>query len=138
VEPKELPLIGEVERTPEAVAYEKELAKRTAAYDAEVKKRYDAEVKKLRAADAIAAYLRGALDAKATSPRELRGFARQRDLNGYVLGRWREYLDAQVKKQSPVFAPLAALHAIPEKEFGAKAAAAVAGFGKPGQPPVHP
>ena len=37
IEPKELPLIGEVKRTPEVIAFEKELEKREAEYEAEIR-----------------------------------------------------------------------------------------------------
>jgi hypothetical protein len=130
VEPKELPLIGEVEQTPEVIAFEKEVAKRTREYDAEVKRRFDAEVRRLRTPQSIAAQIRGALDAKGIRAEELRGFARQRDLSSLVLERWRDYIGEQTKKRSPTFALLSALHAIPVNEFEAKAADVIAGFGK--------
>jgi hypothetical protein len=136
VEPKELPLIGDIERTPAVVAFEKEVAKRTAAYDAEVKRRFDAAVKKLRTPESIADHIRGAFESKKLRPDELRGFARQRDLSSFVLERWRDFIDEQVKQQSPVFALLAALHGISEKDFEAKAPGVVARFGQGAKKPV--
>ena len=136
VEPKELPLIGEVERTPEVIAFEKEVAKRTAAYEMEVKKRFDAAIKKLRTPESIAAHIRAAFESKRLRPDELRGFARQRDLSSFVLERWRDFIDEQVKKQSPMFSLLAALHEIPEKDFEAKATGVIDGFGKRARKPV--
>ncbi len=138
VEPKELPLIGEVERTPAVIAFDKELARRTALYDAEVKRRFDEAVKKLRTSESIADHIRGAFESKKLRPEELRGFARQRDLSSFILERWRDFIDDQVKKQSPIFALLAALQAIPEKDFDAKAPEVIARFGPNSKHPAPP
>ncbi|MBY0512578.1 MAG: DUF1553 domain-containing protein, partial [Gemmataceae bacterium] len=79
-------------------------------------------------------YLRGALDSKDRPADQLQNFARERDLSVFVLNRWKAFLAEQVKANSPVFAPLSALHAIPEAEFPAKAAAVL--DAKPVQPLV--
>ena len=63
-EPRELPLIEEVQRTPELIAFEKEVSKREAEYTAEVEKRYRAHLKKLRDPAVVAEYLRGALESR--------------------------------------------------------------------------
>ena len=60
-EPKELPLIEEVKRTPEVIAFEKEVEKREAEYAAEIEKRYAANLKKLREPAVVADYIRAAL-----------------------------------------------------------------------------
>jgi len=122
VEPKQLPLLSE-QRTPEQQAYERELAKKEAEVDAEKVRRFEAALAKLRTPDALGDYLRAALDARGKSPEQVQAFARERDLNGFVLGRWRPYLTEQLKADNPVLAPLAALHAIPEADLAAKAAA---------------
>jgi hypothetical protein len=137
-EPRDLPLIGEVPHTPEVEAFQKELAKREGEYKAELTRRYEKAVAKLRTADGIADYTRAVLDAKGQTVDQLRGFLRERDLNRVVFEKWQEYLTRQLKASSPVFAPLAALHAVPEADFAAKAPAAIAGLGKDAKKPAHP
>jgi hypothetical protein len=137
VEPKELPLIGEVKRTPEVEAFEKEAARRDADYAAEVAKRHAATLAKLRSAETVADYIRAALDAKGKPADQVQGFARERDLNGYALTKWRTYLADQLKAHSPVFAPLAALHAIPDADFAAKAPAVLNSLGNDPKKPVN-
>ncbi|MFO0801316.1 MAG: PSD1 and planctomycete cytochrome C domain-containing protein [Gemmataceae bacterium] len=135
VEPKQLPLLSE-KRTPEQQAFDRELAKKEAEIEAEKVRRFEAEVGKLRGADALADYLRAALDARGKTPEQVQAFARERDLNGFVLGRWRPYLTEQLKAGNPVLTPLAALHALPEAEFAAKSAAALDGVKEKAHPAV--
>src|SRR6266545_512556 len=123
-EPAELPLIDEVKRTPEVIAFETELEKREADYKAEIAKRYTAALKKLRDPFTVAEYLRAVLDARGKTGEEVQSLVRQRDLTRFAFERWRTFLEAQWKVKSPVYAPLLALAAIPEKDFEAKAASA--------------
>ena len=69
-EPRELPLIEEVARTPELVAFEKELKAREADYNAaEVRSGYRVHLKKLREPAAVADYLqRGRVAGQGRSP----------------------------------------------------------------------
>jgi hypothetical protein len=120
VEPKDLPLIGEVKRTPEVIAFEKELAKREEAYKAELQKRYTATLKKLREPSTVADYIRGVIDARNVPEAQLQTFIRERDLTPFVFGRWRAFLAGQFKQGSPVYSPLSVLASIPEKEFAEK------------------
>ena len=106
-EPRELPLIEEVQRTPELIAFEKEVSKREAEYNAEVEKRYRAHLKKLREPAVVAEYLRGAFDSRGKEDRPLQMFARERDLIPYALTRWRDFLEKETQGWSPVFGPLA-------------------------------
>jgi hypothetical protein len=129
-EPRELPLIAEPKRTPEVEAFEREVAKKAAEYEAEKVKRHAAALAKLRTPDVIGDYLRAVLDARGKTPEQVQAFARERDLNAFVLGRWRPYVDDRMKAGSPVFAPLTALHAVPEAEFATKAAAVLDGLPK--------
>jgi hypothetical protein len=124
VEPKQLPLLSD-RRTPEQQAFEQELAKKEAGVEAEKTKRVNTALAKLRTPDAIGDYLRAVLEARGKTPEQLQGFARERDLNALVLGRWRAYLSDQLKAGNPVFTPLAALHALPEADFAAKAAVVI-------------
>ncbi|MBN9121325.1 MAG: PSD1 domain-containing protein [Planctomycetes bacterium] len=124
-EPKELPLIGEVKRTPEVIAFEQDLEKRETDYKAEIAKRHAAHVKKLREPAAVADYLRAVLDTRGAGGEAVQGTLRQRDLTRFVYDRWRTFLEAEWKAKSPVYSPLPALAAIPEKDFEAKAPGAL-------------
>ena len=124
-EPGELPLIGAVKRTPEVIAFEAEVAKREAAYDAERDRRHAAALKKLREPGAVADYLRAVLDTRGKPNDEVQALLRQRDLTRFAFDRWKAFLDAQWKAKSPVYAPLPALAALSANEFEAKALAAL-------------
>ena len=134
VEPKELPLIGEVKRTPEVEAFEKDLAKREADYVADAARRHTAAVARLKSADSIADYLRAVLDAKAKPAGEIGAFVRERDLSPFVFNKWKAFFTEQTKTHSPVFTLLVDLHAIPAADFEAKAPA----FLNDSKKPVHP
>ncbi|HEY3789360.1 MAG TPA: PSD1 and planctomycete cytochrome C domain-containing protein, partial [Urbifossiella sp.] len=138
VEPKELPLIGEVQRTPEVEAFEKELAKREAAYTADAARRHAANLAKLRSADGIADYLRAVLDAKAKPESEIGAFIRDRGLSRFAFEKWRTFFTAQTKSHSPIYSPFVELRAIPGLEFDVKAPVAIAALGKDSKKPVHP
>ncbi len=129
-EPKELPLIGEVARTPEVIAFEKEIEKRDGDYKAEVQKRYTATLKKLRDPTLVADYIRGVIDARKIPEAQLQAFTRERDLTPHVLGRWRAFLAQQFKEWSPVYGPLSILADVPEKEFPEKSAELLVGMTK--------
>ena len=138
VEPKELPLIGEVKSTPESEAFEKEIARREADCTAEVAKRHAAAVSKLKSADAISDYLRAVLDAKGKPADQIGAFVRERDLTGFTFNKWRTYLNEQTKTHSPIFSPLVALHVVPEAEFESKSPILIAALGKDPKKPAHP
>lgn len=135
-EPRELPLIEEVQQTPELIAFEKELQKREAEYTAEVEKRYRAHLKKLREPAVVAEYLRGAVESRGKEDRPLQMFARERDLIPYALTRWRDFLEKE--RSSPVFAPFMILADLPEKDFARRAEEAINGLGKDSKKPVNP
>jgi hypothetical protein len=116
-EPKELPLIGEVQRTPEVIEFEKEIAKHEATYSAELEKRYTTRLKKLREPEAIADYIRGVIEAGKVSQGQFQGFLRERDLTPFVYTRWQQFLARETKTWSPVYGPVVMLAGIPEKEF---------------------
>jgi hypothetical protein len=108
VEPKDLPLIGEVKRTPELEAFEKDVVKREADIQASVAKRHTGHVAKLRSADGIADYLTAYFAARGKSIDRIGTFVRERDLNRFVFDRWRSFLTAELKAGSPVYSPLLA------------------------------
>jgi hypothetical protein len=136
-EPRELPLIEEVERTPELIAFEKEVKKRETAYNAELEKRYRSHLRTLRESAVVAEYLRGALNSRGKDDRPLQMFARERDLIPYALVRWREFLAKEARNWSPVFGPLVLLSDLPEKDFARKSAEVIAGLGKDPKKPVN-
>lgn len=137
-EPKDLPLIGEVKRTPEVIAFETELNKQRAAYRAEVEKRFAANLKKLREPGTVAEYIRAVLEVQGRADQQLQTLLRDRDLRPAVFNRWRDFITAQSKNWSPVYSPLAKLAEIPENEFGQKAAVVIAGLGQDARQPVNP
>ena len=134
MEPKELPLIGEVVRTPEVIAFEKEVEKREAHYKAEAEKRFTAALSKLKTADAIAEYLRAVLDAKGKPESQVGAFIRERDLLPFVFNRWRSFFADQTRDHSSVFSPLLELYAVSGVDFETKAPGIVSALKKP----VHP
>jgi hypothetical protein len=123
-EPKELPLIGEVKRTPEVIAFEADVAKRETEFNAEIAKRHTAALKKLREPATVADYLRAVLELRG-KPSEETQLLRQRDLNRHTFDRWRTFLEGAWKSKSPVYSPLLALAALAEKDFEAKLADAI-------------
>jgi len=138
IEPKELPLIEDVVRTPELIAFEKELRKRESEYDAEVEKRYRAHLKKLREPAVVAEYLRSALESRGKEDRALQAFARERDLIPYALTRWRAFIESETRSWSPVYGPFLLLADQPEKDFARKAEEVIADLGKSDKKPVNP
>ncbi|MCI0701466.1 MAG: PSD1 and planctomycete cytochrome C domain-containing protein, partial [Planctomycetia bacterium] len=137
-EPAELPLIEEVKRTPDVIAFEKEIEKREAEYTAEVAKRHAGHSKKFREPATVASYIRAVLETRGKGIDQLRGFLRERELTRYVFERWRAFLEAQWKAKSPVYSPLLALSAIPEKDFEAKSGEVIAALGKDAKQKVNP
>jgi cytochrome c553 len=137
-EPKELPLIEEVKRTPEVIAFEAEVEKRDAAYQAEKEKRHSGHLKKFREAAVVSEYVRTAIENRTTADRQLTALARERDLNPFVLTRWRSFITTETKAWSPVYSPLVALAEIPEKDFAAKAPAALEKLAEDSKKPINP
>jgi cytochrome c553 len=124
-EPKELPLIGTVARTPEVEAFEAEVAKRDAQYAAEREKRHAATLKKLREPAAVAAYARAVLDARGKPNEALQALLRERDLNRFVFDRWRTFLaDAKPAAVTAAAEAVAKVAAAPENPTPAEAEAA--------------
>ncbi len=74
----------------------------------------------------VAEYIRAVLDLRGKGNDEVQAVLRQRDLTRFVFDRWRTFLEAEWKAKSPVYTPLLALAAVPEKDFEAKAIGALA------------
>jgi hypothetical protein len=137
-EPKDLPPIGKVERTPEVAAFEAEVEKREAGYRAEVAKRHAGHVQKLRSAAGVSDYLRAYLEFRGKPAEQVRRQARERDLSQFVIGRWAALIDPKLKPHSPVFSPLVALAAVPEADLAAKAGDVLAKMAADPKTPAHP
>jgi len=137
VEPKELPLIGEVVRTPEVIAFEKELEKREAEYKAEAERRFTNAVNKLKTADSIAEHLRAVLDAKGLDQPLIATMLRERDLSPFVFNRWRAFLTENTREPSPVFTPLVELRAVVGPDFETKAPGVLKSLKTPAAPAVQ-
>jgi hypothetical protein len=122
VEPKDLPLIGDLPRTPEVIAFEKQL--RTLEDDANsaAEKIFKERLARWRHAESLAAYMLAVHDARGKKGDEVQSIVSQRELNFLVFDRWRTYLNEQKREHSPVFAAWNTLSAVPVAKFSAAAA----------------
>jgi mono/diheme cytochrome c family protein len=137
-EPKELPLIEEIKRTPELIAFEKETEKLEAGYQAEIEKRYRTQLKKLREPAAIADYIRGVIELRNSLERPLQRQLRERELNPLAFSRWQAFLATELKSWSPIYGPLIVLSDIPEKDFPTKAVEIIEKLNKDPKTPINP
>ncbi|HMV46374.1 MAG TPA: PSD1 and planctomycete cytochrome C domain-containing protein [Blastocatellia bacterium] len=127
-EPEVLPLLD-----PSLAGSEKELAlkKERDKLEDEIAKYNEKRFPELkadyRAPEKIAKYLLAAHQARAlTTETDLQALATEKDHNLYMLRRWQRFLKQAEKNNDPAFALWLALDALPEKDFVAQAAAAVA------------
>ena len=141
-EPREQPVIGEAAKTEKYAAFEKELAKRRAEVDAYLAKQHAEQIPRLRSADGIKAYLAAAYEFEHQGEDRMdeRRFGAARELSGFVLGRWRGFLNSKKEKHDAVFAPWLAYAAIPPADFAAKAKQVTESVIEkaPADKPVHP
>jgi len=119
MEPKELPLIGEASKVPEAKAFLAEFAMKQQALDDLIETRRMAEVKRLQSPEVAAAYLGVDFEVRAKNG-DAQALLRSRELNSIIFTRWRNHISEELKAKPSIFATLAALAAIPEKDFLAK------------------
>jgi mono/diheme cytochrome c family protein len=122
-EPREQPVIGTPAQTAKNAEFEKELAKRRDAVDAFLKKQHTEMVPKLRTAEGIKSYLAAVYEFNHQSDKDRmdeRRFSSARELSGFVLGRWRGFLNSKKDKHDPIFAPWVAFAAVAPAEFAAK------------------
>ncbi len=114
-EPKEKPLLGEPERTPEYLAFEAELNKREQAV-------VDFHVQKKRALfqeGSLQQYLQACADGWEKPDGELAALAKERKIYPSVVLRWREHL-RKLGDRHPVTAPWLALVKVPAEKFAAE------------------
>ena len=116
--PEDLPLLSKSEKEPMPAVYRGRLDKIRAA-SREYRVRRHAEMVaffKTQTAD----YLVAARDAATLSNPEVEELVRDRQLNSYVLARWRNYLRESKASGEPVFRLWHAAAEIPDKDFAAK------------------
>jgi len=124
VEPKDLPVIGTVERTAAFVAFEKELQTREAALRAGTQKRHDELLSRLRGQ--VGDYLVAVRDAERLPNEDHYQALNPGDLNPEMTRRWQQYLAGTRKQHHPIFAAWHQLAALPRKEFADQAKALAA------------
>ena len=126
-EPVEKPLLGFVPDEAAHTAYLEERKKKETELNQyqETKRAEAREQLHKRAGD----YLLTAYETlRLGDPSKAEALARERKLDPGIVQRWRQGLEAWSKTPHPVFAPWAALAALPEAEFSSKAALALAPF----------
>lgn len=123
-EPKEMPLIGQPERTPEYLAFEADVKKQEAEVESLRHRRFDMQIEKLRKAEGISAYLLAVHDTKGKSNEQVRDLLTTRQLNHHVYDRWKKFLES--KDQSSVWGPLNAISELPDNQFSDIAPSAMA------------
>jgi hypothetical protein len=101
IEPKELPLIGMGQKTPQNVEFDAEVAKLQGEVAKFREKRHAELVAALRTPKSAADHLVAAHEAKSLKGEELKSFAQKRDLVAHVIERWKAYLD---KSKDPLLA----------------------------------
>lgn len=125
-EPKDLPLIEPVSRTPEVIAFENELANREKAYQAELARRHQAQLNQLQQRETLARYLQAVWECRQRDRQQIQTLARERDLKFYVLERWQQFLQAEQKRSDAVWPALwqvaGQLAEVPEKDFAPRVA----------------
>jgi mono/diheme cytochrome c family protein len=119
VEPKELPLIGDVQRTAEYLAWEKELQAREQKVREFVDQKYAELVKILRSQ--VGDYLLAVRKAELLPGEDHYEALNPGDLNPEIVRRWKEYLTETRKQHHPIFAAWHAFAALPQKQFKEKA-----------------
>jgi mono/diheme cytochrome c family protein len=138
VEPKDLPLIAHPEQTAAVVAFEKGVQEREKKLNDYLHAQYAELLAKLRnqAGEALLAVR----DAESLPGEEHYLALNADDLNPATIRRWQAFLKNRQKKHDPIFAPWAALAALPTKEFADKAPALIAKFAanEEKEKPIHP
>ncbi len=138
VEPKELPLVGQPERTPAYLAFEKGLNERQQKYDKTVAALRDEAMARFRAR--AADYLLAAHDASRPGDWSHAQLT-PGELSRPTIKRWQMFLAETAKGHNPVMGPWHAFAALPQKDFAARApavAARIAANADPKRPISNP
>jgi mono/diheme cytochrome c family protein len=123
-EPGELPLISTAVASPRPrdVSFETALKRRREVMAQYRARRYAILMDELRTAPQISAYLLSGQEARSKSNTEIEAMARDRDLNLFLLRRWKDYVERTEKERDPVLVAWHAFAAIPAGQFAAKSA----------------
>jgi mono/diheme cytochrome c family protein len=120
VEPRDLPLVGAPERTPEYVAFEKELQARERKAAEFLQAKHTEAVQRFRSQ--AADYLLATGNTNRRPGEEPYQALNLGDLNRFMIARWQAYLAERAKRHDPVFAPWLAYVQLSQKDFAANAA----------------
>ncbi|VTR96820.1 PSD1 and planctomycete cytochrome C domain-containing protein [Tuwongella immobilis] len=126
-EPAEKPLIGEVERTPELIAFERDLGKLEQERDAFIQQTAQTAIQRVRSPETIAAYLLAVADLKAAPRNDAVARLRERMLQPQIFNAWKNLLENKAKTpKDAIFSAWLIAAATPANEF-AKVSATLAG-----------
>ncbi len=103
IEPR---FVESVDGKPDAARYLPRLAKRRQAIDDFQRERLEAHKAEFRSAEWLPRYLTGAWTARNFSNPQLEALSRERDLNIYLLHRWRSYLNGRIEAEDAPWASL--------------------------------
>lgn len=120
-EPKDLPVLEPREKTPDHLAFEKELAERREAIERFRREQHARLTGDLRKPEVIAKYLLACVQARTAE--SVKDVAGKQDLSAYALERWRAFLEKAAGSGDAIFALWRAYAALPPGEFAARAAA---------------
>ncbi|MCS6863875.1 MAG: PSD1 and planctomycete cytochrome C domain-containing protein [Gemmata sp.] len=119
-EPRELPIIENLKPTPEVLAYQDELQRRERELQAEIAKRHAVNLRQLAEAHVVAQYIQAVVQLRGKPDNDVQNTLRQLELNRFVYDRWKNFLEGEWKRKSPVYSLLLTLSDIPENEFADK------------------
>ena len=121
IEPKELPIIGDV---PQSEAYKKylgEVRQLEAELGAATQKHFSAKLLKFRSGDAITAQLLALHELWKKNPDQIHAYHREHELNAYLHRRWLLFLNQQAKAKNPPFLLVRQLLELDDADFMKKA-----------------
>ena len=98
--------VEEIPPGPQSKFFREKLARRSSALDRFRAERLEDHVQELRRPEVLARYLQFAWETRDSPDREAEALSKEKDLNLYVLKRWRDYLQGLVGPAVEVFAPL--------------------------------
>lgn len=113
-EPKDLPEIATVERTPEVLKYEADLKLKEAKIPSYMQERYTALFKP----ESLEKYLLATVDSTGKKPEEVKQYAREKGIYLNILERWNTLVS---KGNDAVFGIWKSLASVPQPEFATKA-----------------
>jgi mono/diheme cytochrome c family protein len=122
VEPQELPLLAEPERSESYLKFERELKKLQGEADAYLREQHQLVLQEAR--EKVAQAMLAASEMMG-GRREARDLAQKHDLPAPLITRWKQFMDSTARNHHPIFAPWHAFLELPEEQFAEKAAEAL-------------